>query len=202
MDRLPRAGECRYDVARRPRIQPRTGRHCLSNEIAPFMRSPFLSWLARWRPFFLGALALVGCDAARLDAIVPGQSTTADVIRHWGEPPGRWDNDDGSVTWEYPRGPMGTATYLITLGADGVVRRVEQALTEANYARIRPGMSHDEVRRILGSPGSTTVFPLKQEEVWDWRIAGNLQWEEWHLYVNFGLDGRVRSTSKAMIQKG
>lgn len=160
------------------------------------------SWSTRWRPMLLGALALVGCDTAKLDATVPGQSTSADVIKHWGEPPGRWENDDGSITWEYPRGPMGTATYLITLGPDGIVQRVEQALTEANYARVRPGMSRDEVRHILGSPAGTTVFERQQEEVWDWRIAGDLPWEEWHFYVNFDLDGRVKTTSKAMIQKG
>ena len=63
-------------------------------------------------------------------------------------------NEDGSLTWEYPRGPAGVDTYMITLGPDRVLRSVEQVLTEAHYARIEPGMDEAQVdfwrRKFLG----------------------------------------------------
>lgn len=142
------------------------------------------------------ALLLGGCDYLALQELKPGISTDLDVRDRFGQPTMEWRNSDDSLTWEYPRGPAGTDTYMISIGPDRILRRVEQVLSEANYARIERGMTGDEVRRILGKPGAVTPFPAKGEVVWDWHIAGTLPTEEWHFHVHFGPDGKVSGTSR------
>ena len=146
-------------------------------------------------------LSLAGCDYLALQDLKPGTSTDLEVRDRFGTPAMEWHNEDGSLTWEYPRGPAGVDTYMITLGPDRILRSVEQVLTEANFARIEKGMSQEQVRRILGRPGSINHFPLKPETVWDWRIAGIPASDETHFHVNFGADGRVSGTSRRVEAK-
>ena len=157
------------------------------------------------RLFGLAALlgATAGCDYFALQELRPGVSTAREVQERFGNPAMEWRNDDGSLTWEYPRGPQGVDTYMITLGPDRVLRSIEQVLTEAHYARIEPGMDEAQVRRILGRPGSINRYPAKPETVWDWRIAGPaVATEEWHFHVHFGPDGKVAGTSRRQEIKG
>ncbi len=59
------------------------------------------------------------------------------------------------------------------------------------------------MQRILGKPGKTNVFAMKREEVWDWRVDGTPNSEEWHFYVHFSTDtGLVVNTTKMMLQRG
>jgi len=148
------------------------------------------------------ALCLGGCDYFALQELKPGISTDLEVRDRFGQPTMEWRNDDGSLTWEYPRGPQGNDTYMITIGPDRVLRAVEQVLTEANYARIEKGMDEARVRRILGKPGHVTTYPNKGETVWDWRIAGTIPSEEAHFHVHFGPDGKVGGTSRRVEPKG
>ena len=148
----------------------------------------------------LAALASIigfyGCDAAHLADLQPGISTAQEVRERLGVPAAEWPNGDGSVTWEYPRGPEGTRCWMLTLSDRGVLQKVEQALTEENFARIQKGWSAEQVRRLLGKPAGEVKFPQKPEVVWDWRIdpvtAGNRAW----FHVHFSLDGVVTGTSR------
>jgi len=78
----------------------------------------------------------------------------------------------------------------------GVLQKIEQALTEENFARIEKGWSAEQVRRLLGKPASEVQFPQKPEVVREWRIdpvtPGNSAW----FHVHFGLDGLVTGTSR------
>ena len=154
----------------------------------------------------LSALALLlgiaGCDYFALQDLKPGVSTDLEVRERLGRPTLEWRNADGSVTWEYPKGPQGTDTYMVTIGPDRILRVVDQVLTEANYARIEKGMDGDQVRRILGKPGQITTYPHKPETVWDWHIAGSLPSEEAHFHVHFSPDGKVTGTSRRVEVKG
>ena len=58
---------------------------------------------------------------------------------------------------------------MVSIGADGKVAKIEQVLTAENFARVRPGMSRDTVRRLLGKPTKVEAFALKKEEVWGYR---------------------------------
>ena len=66
-----------------------------------------------------------------------------------GNPGYEFGNDDGSVTWEYTRQPSGVHCYMITLGPDRIVQKLEQVLNDANYAMAREGMDRDQIRRLL-----------------------------------------------------
>jgi hypothetical protein len=101
---------------------------------------------------------------------------------------------DGSQIWEYPRGPLGRQTYMVTLGPDQKVSQVRQVLTDEYFAKVTTGMSRDEVRQILGRPGEVWTFGARDEEVWSWRYSqGN------PMFFNVMFDrsaGKVRSTQR------
>src|SRR5712691_2451387 len=132
---------------------------------------------------------VAGCaNFATLPAGTPSQQVQA---KH-GAPGTVWKNSDGSEVWEYPYGPLGRQTFMVTLGADRAVREVHQVLSDEYFAKVRAGMSRDEVRRLLGAPGQITVFDARGEEVWSWRYQ-----EQHPMFFNVLFDrttGTVRTT--------
>jgi len=101
-----------------------------------------------------------------------------------GAPANVWKNPDGSEVWEYPRGPLGVETYMVTLGSDRAVREVRQVLSDETISNLHIGMSREEVRRLLGGPRDIGFSGLNDEEIWSWR------YREWgvrnmELYVQF-----------------
>jgi outer membrane protein assembly factor BamE (lipoprotein component of BamABCDE complex) len=149
------------------------------------------------------AAVLPACDVINLKELKPGVSTAAEVRSRMGDPAREYGNPDGSLTWEYNRQPEGIDCYMITIGPDQIMRSIEQVLTEANMARIVAGMDRDEVRRLLGAPGSKTLYRNSQEEVWDWRVAGAIQTEEAHFHVHFDpASGQVKRTSRRVEVRG
>ena len=143
---------------------------------------------------FLAALlaaiaALVGCDPRRIDRLEEGLSTEADVRAQFGEPEAVYAEPDGSRTLEYPRQPEGQVNYMITIGPDGKMSALRQVLKQASFDRVAPGMDKAQLRRLLGRPAATQSFPLKREEVWDWRY---LDGQEPRVFsVTLDPDGKV-----------
>jgi len=151
----------------------------------------------------IAAAVLPGCDAIYLDEFKPGISTATEVQQRMGPPAAEYANADGSVTWEYNRQPEGVHTHMLTFGSDHILLRVEQVLTDENYARLVNGMTKEQVQRILGKPGGTTTFSMKREEVWDWRVEGTPPNEEWHFYAHFSVDsGLLVNTTKMFQARG
>lgn len=151
----------------------------------------------------IAAAVLPACDGINLQELKPGVSTAAEVRSRMGNPQFEHRNDDGTVTWEYNRQPNGTECHMLTFDANQVLVKIEQVLTAAYQARVKEGMGKDEVRRLLGKPGQVQVFPNLAEEVWDWRVAGNLPTEETHFHVHFDTaDGTVKKTSRRVEVKG
>ena len=140
------------------------------------MNTIFLRFLALLLPALLAA-------CAGFSAVNPGASAReAETLM--GAPASGWKNADGSEVWEYPRGPFGVETYMVTLGADRVVREVRQALSDETISKLHVGMSRDEVRRLLGRPRDIGFSSLNDEEIWSWR------YREWgvrnmELYAQF-----------------
>ena len=116
-------------------------------------------------------LWLAGCDQKRAEKLEEGVATEVDVRRQFGEPAAVFDEPGGSRTFDYPRQPEGLTNYLITIGPDGKLSALRQVLKPAEFGRIQPGMTQDEVRRRLGRPAKTQRYALKRQEVWDWRWA-------------------------------
>lgn len=142
--------------------------------------------------FFSSFLALVGCDRVATGELQAGQSTVADLKQKMGEPASVTREGDREV-WEYPLGPEGVRTYMMTVDAQGTVERIEQVLTEANFRRITPGMTMPEVRRILGRQSREQRFAMTPTEVTH-EYKFNDGTEDAYFDVTYDADGRVKGT--------
>ncbi len=146
----------------------------------------------------LVALFLSGCDY-RVNELTPGKSTGFQVRDVLGTPTGEWKEADGSMQWEFARGPQGVVTYMAIIGPDNVLKDFRQVLNQSNFGRIQPGMSKDEVRKIIGRPAESMPFPMKKEEVQSWRYEEGPN-DPYFFNVHYSLDeGKVTSTSKQKI---
>jgi hypothetical protein len=137
------------------------------------------------------AASLWSCAAV---SPVTGGMDAMQVQARMGKPETVRKNSDGSETWEYPGGPLGRQTYMVSLGSDHAVKDVRQVLSEEYFAKVIPGMSRDQVRRLLGKPGEVMVFPARDEEVWSWRYS-----EQNPMFFNVLFDrteGKVRTTQR------
>ncbi len=108
---------------------------------------------------------------------------------------------DGSKRLEYPRGSAGTTTYSVDIDQDGHFVSATQVLTAANIARARPGMTKDEVRRLLGKPTTVAEYRLKQEHVWSWHWLEDGVNCDAMFNAHFGPDGTVVTTSRPVARR-
>ncbi len=142
----------------------------------------------------LGALfSLLGCD--RTGELRPGISTTTEVIDKMGKPAMEWQEGADKV-WEYPFTPEGTRNYMLTIGPDGILKAMVQVLTPENFARVTPGMTREQIRRLLGKPASVQFLELKQEEVWEWKEQSPLPSSDMRINVYFSNTGQVTHTGR------
>jgi len=135
-------------------------------------------------------------DSQLFKGIAVGQSTEQDVLRQAGKPEIVWEEENGARRLEYPRGPEGATTWMVTIDADGKVAGIEQVLTAENFAHVRAGMSQDQVRRMLGKPTKVEKFALKKEEVWGYKWWESSQ-EKAFFNVHFDQNGTVTTTSRS-----
>ncbi|WP_332675440.1 outer membrane protein assembly factor BamE domain-containing protein [Aromatoleum sp.] len=151
----------------------------------------------------LAAIGLAACDYFALRELEPGVSTAVDVRDRLGKPGMEWRNEDGSATWEYSRQPEGTQCYMVTIGPDGVLGSIEQVLNESGFARIKRGMTGNDVRRILGRPATEQYLELAGETVWNWHIESPPPASDPTFFtVHFNNDGRVVKTSRNTEYRG
>ena len=144
----------------------------------------------------LGALlaSLAACDrAAKLEE---GVSTEVQVRKEFGDPVTITEQADGTRVFDYPRQPEGWANWVIKIGADGKVSSIRQLVTPDNFAKVTPGLTQIEVRKILGRPARMQKFDLKKEEVWDWRFKQNGQ-DSKMFSVTLDAAGKVTATGVA-----
>ncbi len=137
---------------------------------------------------------LFGCDWFAQKTLKPGESTVADVRKIMGRPEMIWEEADGSQVLEYPRAPAGHETYMVDIGADGRYRGMRNVLVKESFDRVQPGMSRDDLRRLLGKPTEMARFARRQEDVWSWRFRTD---DGRSMFFNAHLapDGRVRASS-------
>jgi hypothetical protein len=144
----------------------------------------------------MSTMLLAACASYSGSGLAPGAARLNDVEVLMGPPALRWQDADGSVQLAYPRGPAGLATYMVTLGPDGRLQSIANVLDEQTFARIRAGMTKDEVLRLIGpsDSGRSAYFKARDELAWEWRfreVYGNAA----RFVVLFDASsGRVRST--------
>lgn len=159
----------------------------------------------RYLVLLLSSLAAFACDKQGrpieefgLDKLAKGISSESDVRMVMGQPETVREESDGSRTLEYPKGPEGARTWMFTIDRDGKMQDYRQVLTQETFARIQPGMSKDEVRRMLGKPRTVVQYKLKNEEAWDWRYLPSPGTDARFFNVHFDMDtGKVTQTSSS-----
>ena len=110
---------------------------------------------------------LAGC-AARSPAFPPG-TAMSEVESRLGRPPNVVKAPDGDTVWQYPTGPTGQTTFIVRFGPDQRTKAAYQALTIEQFAKIKRGITRDQVRLLLGPPNETIIFSRMNEEVWSYR---------------------------------
>jgi hypothetical protein len=116
----------------------------------------------------LGVVLLAGCAAYGPGDLKPGDSEVA-VVQRMGEPAARHTLPDGATRLVFPRGPEGLHTWMVEIGRDGRVLRWHQALSEAAFGRITPGLAADELLRDYGPPAVRQPLGWQPWVVWSWR---------------------------------
>jgi outer membrane protein assembly factor BamE (lipoprotein component of BamABCDE complex) len=169
------------------------------------VKQGWLSWKSspsgcrRWcmAAVLLTALASTACDPQRIAELEEGVATEGDVRAKFGEPSAVYNEEGGARTFEYTRQPQGHRNYMITIGSDGKMTALRQVLKADNFAKVTPDLDKSQVRRLLGQPAKTTIYPLKpNEEHWDWRYMDGTQ-SRWFT-VTFDANGRVQGTTSTL----
>ncbi len=152
--------------------------------------------------FFSTILGIVGCDRVATGELQAGQSTVADLKAKMGEPASVNREGDKEI-WEYPLGPEGVRTYMMTINAQGTVEKIVQVLVEANFKRIVPGMTITEVRRILGRNSKEQRFGMTPNELTH-KYKFNAGNEDQYFDVTYNAEGRVQSVGydQFSLQRG
>jgi outer membrane protein assembly factor BamE (lipoprotein component of BamABCDE complex) len=116
-------------------------------------------------------LAAAGCASYDGHSLRPGMSTEAEVRAVMGQPAAEFRDSDGTRRLVYPRGPLGTQTYVADVDANGVLAALRPVLSDDTFNRIQPGMTRDDILRMIGPPGETMAFPLSGQVAWDYRYV-------------------------------
>ncbi|HET6265939.1 MAG TPA: outer membrane protein assembly factor BamE [Usitatibacter sp.] len=149
---------------------------------------------------FAAALALAGCASYDGRGLTPGMSTEAEVRGAMGPPAVVFDNPDGSRRMAYPRGPLGTDTFMADIGADGRVISVRNVLNDETFYRVQPGMTRDDILRLIGPPGETMSFSHSGRYAWDYRFVDT--WGYRAIFsVTFDSNGVVLSKISQRIER-
>lgn len=117
------------------------------------------------------SLAAAGCASYDGYSLKPGVSSEADLRGVMGRPALEYQEGDGSRRLMYPRGPLGTQTFAAEVGSDGILRAIRPVLKEETFYGIQPGMTRDEILRLIGPAGETMAFPLSRQVAWDYRFV-------------------------------
>lgn len=120
----------------------------------------------------LAATALLAGCASYGPSSLPVGTPSAAVIEKMGPPTGRYRGLDGGAPGErleFARGPYGQHTYMLDFDAGGRLLRWEQVLTEANFLKLEPGMTREEVLRRIGHPSDVRFLPRQQHQLWSYR---------------------------------
>ena len=144
----------------------------------------------------VAATVLGGCAAF---APPKPYTTEAEALTARGEPTRRWHNEDGTTTLEYATQPYGHTCLMVQVDAGGVVLRQWDALDDDNLARVKKGMTREEVSRLLGQHRSEQFFKLSGEEVWDWNIHNEYGASIATLFNVHFIDGKVVRTSQTYV---
>ena len=149
-------------------------------------------------------LLLSGCAAYDGRGLQPGVASLADIERVMGPPALRWPEAAGGEKLAYPRGPVGVHTYMVWVDPAGRLVASENVLQTKYFARIQPGMTQEQVLRLIGPPQPhwTQYFKARDELVWEWLFCDNWNQEAFFDVLFDGTSKLVRSTMQRQNLNG
>lgn len=142
------------------------------------------------------AIFLSSCAGYGGTELKPGSAAVPEVIAAMGEPAMVWKDGSGREQLAYPRGPSANQSFMVFIGPDGRLERIEQVINTQNFARIKPGASDKEaVQRILGpSLLPPRYSEARNELAWEWRFIDILNRRAFFGVLFDGSTGLVRTT--------
>lgn len=147
----------------------------------------------------LAAVVPAGCASFDGRGLVAGRSTAAEVEALMGAPVERISLPSGDTVLYFSRQPAGRAMYAVTVGADGVMKSIEQRITRQNIAKIVAGAwTKKDVRELLGPPALAGRLAFKAREWWEYKFREFPDYENRVLWVQFSEDGVVREVFETL----
>jgi outer membrane protein assembly factor BamE (lipoprotein component of BamABCDE complex) len=117
------------------------------------------------------ASLVAACASYGGSSLRPGTSNESEVRATMGTPAVEFANTEGGKDLFYPRGPLGTDTFRARVGSDGVLRDLRNVLSDDTFSAVTPGMTEQDILRMIGPPGKTMPFPLSSTHAWDYRYV-------------------------------
>lgn len=114
---------------------------------------------------------LAGCSTLGVEHLKPGQATI-EQFRAREKPSAEWKNTDGTLTLEYDARPDSDQNLMFDFDGKGKLVAMRYAITLENMERLKPAMTHMEVKRILGNPRNVSVDGMTGGEIWEWPLEG------------------------------
>jgi hypothetical protein len=121
------------------------------------------------------SVLLSSCATYQPKSLQVGMDRAA-VLQRMGAPETERKLDTG-LRLEYPNGPYGIDTWFVDLDGSSRVTRIEQVLTEENFAKVQPDMAQSDLRALLGRPGEVQKLGRDRGVVWSYRYENyKCQW--------------------------
>jgi len=144
------------------------------------------------------ALAAAGCASYDGRTLAPG-APESEVTALMGPPAMEVPGPGATTRLVYPRGPLGTQTFMADLGPDHRLLAVRNVLTDEVFDAIRAGMTEKDVLATIGPPGHMMAFSLSNTHAWEYRYQ-----DAWgylaEFSVTFDANGVVLSKLKRRIE--
>ena len=122
-------------------------------------------------PLLVLALLAAGCAAYDGRGLRTGASNEGEVRGVMGAPALEFTAEDGGKDLVYPRGPLGIQTFIAHVDRGGILEEIRPVLKDDVFYRVRPGLTKDQVLRMIGPPGETMHFARSDQTAWDYRYV-------------------------------
>jgi outer membrane protein assembly factor BamE (lipoprotein component of BamABCDE complex) len=146
------------------------------------------------------AVVAAGCASYGGASLNPGTSSEAQVRGLMGPPALEMRDPDGTRHLYYPRGPLGSQTYVADLAPSGVLKEMRQVLTDGVFNAIRAGWTEEEVLRLIGPPREKAYFSNLKQTAWDYKFRDSWGYES-ILSVMIDTNGVVVSKFARRIER-
>lgn len=120
--------------------------------------------------------AVGGCASFAPGTLQPG-TPIATARGIFGGPTAEYPLASGGTRLEFRQGSFGKQTWMLDFNAGGTLVASRQVLTEADFAKIVPGMTREDVLMRIGHPADIFGVPWQKLHVWNYRyFDGDCVW--------------------------